>query len=295
MALIAGTHYEGDIIRPPNEADSLLLQAAVGCSHNKCTFCGAYKDKRFRIKDEAVVFADIAHAAERFTEVRRVFLTDGDALIIPMARLTRLLEEIRARMPWVRRVGVYGNAKSILLKSPEELAELRRLGLGIVHLGLESGDPEVLREVRKGVSPERAIEAGRRVIDAGIKLSVTVLLGLAGRERSLRHARATGEALTRMDPNFVGALTYMPLPNTGLGQRVLAGEFQVLDPGELLLELREMLDATTMTRGQFLSNHASNYLPLRVRLPRGKEEAIKTIDRALAGMIRLRPEEIRRL
>ncbi len=290
-----GMHYEGMVIRPPSEAESVILQVTVGCSHNKCTFCGTYKGKRFRIKDDAVIDADIRYAARHLSFLKRVFLADGDALILPQPRLIRILSRIREEMPWIRRVGLYGNAKSILRKSPEELEALRDLGLGIVYLGVESGDGQVLQEIKKGVSPERLIEAGRRVREAGLKLSVTVLLGIAGRERSLEHARATGELLSVMDPNYVGVLTLMLLPNTELGQKAEAGEFELLSQPELLRELREMLYFTRMTRGLFFSNHASNYLPLKVRMPNEKEKALATIDEALQGNVRLKPEWLRAL
>ncbi len=290
-----GMHYEGIIIRPPSEAESVLLQVTVGCSHNKCTFCGTYKGVRFRIKDDAVIDADIRYAARNLTFLRRVFITDGDALILPQKRLVWILTRIREEMPWIRRVGLYGNAKSILRKSRGELEELRGLGLGIIYLGLESGDPWVLKEVKKGVSPERLIEAGRRVRDSGLKLSVTALLGIAGRERSLQHARATGRALTAMDPNYVGVLTLMVLPNTEMGRQVAAGTFELISPLELMLELREMLVHTEMTRGLFFANHASNYLPLKVRMPGDKIGALEQLDAALKGKVSLRPEWLRAL
>ncbi len=286
-------HYEGMIIRPPSEADSVLLQVTVGCSHNKCTFCGTYKGERFRIKDQATIEADIRYAARNLSFLRRLFVTDGDALILPQAKLVWLLTRVRQEMPWINRVGLYGNAKSILRKTQEELAELLELGLGIVYLGLESGDAQVLRDIKKGASVERMIEAGRRVRDAGLKLSATVLLGIAGRERSLIHARATGEVLTAMDPNYVGVLTLMILPNTELGQMVREGRFDLLTQSELLLELREILFHTHMSRGLFLSNHASNYLPLSVKMPAGKDQALHAIDGALAGKIPLKPEWLR--
>jgi radical SAM superfamily enzyme YgiQ (UPF0313 family) len=290
-----GMHYEGVIIRPPSEADSVLLQVTVGCSHNKCTFCGTYKGERFRIKETSVIEADIRYASRNFSFLKRLFLTDGDALILPQAKLVWLLTRLREEMPWLTRVGLYGNAKSVLRKSPEELKELRELGLGIVYLGLETGDAEILREIKKGVSPERMIEAGTRVRDAGMKLSVTVLLGIAGRERSLAHARSTGAALTSMDPNYVGVLTLMILPNTEMGQKMKEGRFEVLSQPELLLELREILFHTHMTRGLFLSNHASNYLPLKVKMPAGKEQALQSIDAAISGKIALKPEWLRAL
>lgn len=290
-----GMHYEGIIIRPPSEAESVFLQVTVGCSHNKCTFCGTYKGVRFRIKDDAVIDADIRYAAGNLTFLRRLFITDGDALILPQKRLVRILTRIREEMPWIRRVGLYGNAKSILRKSRDELDELRGLGVGIVYMGLESGDSRVLEDVKKGVGPGRLIEAGRRVRDSGLKLSVTAILGIAGRERSLQHARATGEVLTAMDPNYVGVLTLMVLPNTEMGRQAADGTFELISPPELLLELREMLAHTDMTRGLFFANHASNYLPLKVRMPGDKAGALEQIDAALEGKVFLRPEWLRAL
>jgi radical SAM superfamily enzyme YgiQ (UPF0313 family) len=290
-----GMHYDGMIIRPPSEAESVLLQVTVGCSHNKCTFCGTYKGERFRIKDDSIVDQDICYAARNFSFLRRVFLTDGDALILPQPKLVRILTRIREEMPWIQRAGLYGNAKSILRKTVGELEELRDLGLGIVYLGVESGDAQTLSEMRKGVSPERMCEAGKRVREVGIKLSVTVLLGIAGRHRSLDHARATGEILSAIDPNYVGVLTLMTLPNTDVGRRLREGEFDLPSQAELLSELREMLFHTHMTRGLFFANHASNYLPLRVRMPTQKQTALDTIDEALQGKVRLKPEWMRAL
>ncbi len=292
---MTGMHYEGVIIRPPSEANSILLQVTVGCSHNRCTFCGTYKGQRFRFKDDAIIEADIRYAAKALSFLRRVFLTDGDALILPQDRLIRLLTRIREAMPWIQRVGLYGNAKSILRKTIGELEQLRELGLGIVYLGLESGDAEVLSEIRKGVSPERMIEAGKAVRSAGLKLSVTALLGIAGRNRSLVHARATGAALSAMDPNYVGVLTLMILPNTEVAEKVRELRFELPTQPELLLELREMLLHTHMTRGIFLSNHASNYLPLRVKMPSGKDQGLQSIDEALMGRSPLKPEWLRAL
>ncbi len=293
--IMDGMHYEGNIIRPPSEADSILLQVTVGCSHNKCSFCGTYKGERFRIKDDAVIDHDIEYAARHMSFIKRLFIMDGDALILPQARLVRIMSKIRKEMPGVQRIGLYGNAKSILRKSPEELEELRNLGLGIVYLGLESGDAQVLEEINKGASPESMIKAGRRIREADIKLSITTLIGIAGRERSLDHARATGEVLSAIDPNYVGVLTLMLLPNTELGQKAARGEFELLTPLEFLRELREMLYYTNLSRGLFLCNHASNYLPIKVKMPGDKERALSTIDKALEGGVSLKPEWMRAL
>lgn len=288
-----GMHYEGFIIRPPSEADSILLQVTLGCSHNKCAFCGAYKDKRFTIKDEAIINADIDYASENFRFARRVFLMDGDALIMPQERLLKILSRIKEKMPWIQRVGIYANTKGILRKTPQELAELRDMGLGIAYFGLESGDEQVLRDMRKGHTPEKMIEAGIKVREAGMKLSVMVILGLAGRERSIEHGRATGRALSAIDPNYVGVLTLMIYPGTPLADRVREETFDLLTPHEMLVELREILSNTDMTRGLFFANHASNYLPLRVKMPSDREKALQLLDSAIEGRTALKPEWMR--
>ena len=290
-----GMHYEGTCIRPPSEAYSILLQVTLGCSHNKCTFCGTYNDKRFGIKDDKIILSDIMFASKYMTRQDRLFLMDGDALIIPKKRLMWILDRIKEHLPWVRRVGAYANAKSIKMKSIEDLIELRENGLGILYLGVESGHDETLKKVCKGTSARNLVEMGKKVKEAGIKLSVTVLLGIAGVERTLEHARATGRLLSAMDPNYVGALTVMLIPGTPLYEDFRKGGFQLPDEKGLLLELREMISHTDLTRGLFFSNHASNYLPVKARLPRGKQEAIDLIDNALRGDIDLKPEWMRAL
>jgi radical SAM superfamily enzyme YgiQ (UPF0313 family) len=290
-----GMHYEGICIRPPSEAFSILLQVTLGCSHNKCTFCGTYKDKRFRIKEDGIILSDILFASRHMKRQDRVFLMDGDALIIPQRRLMWILDRIREHLPWVKRVGTYANAKSIRMKSLEELTLLRKNGLGILYLGVETGDEEVLERIRKGARARNLIQMGRKVKEAGIKLSVTVLLGIGGKEGSLRHARATGELLSAMDPNYVGALTVMLIPGTPLHEDFMKGVFRLPTETELLLELREMISHTHLTRGLFYSNHASNYLPVKARLPKGKQEALDLIDRAIRGEIGLKPEWMRAL
>ena len=290
-------HYEGMIIRPPSEADSILLQVTVGCSHNKCTFCGTYKGERFKIKPDETIMEDIAFAARYCKNQDRVFICDGDALIVPQKRLLKYFREIEDQLPWVKRVGLYANAKGISMKSPEELAQLRDHGLGIVYLGLESGDAQTLKAVNKGAGPEKMIEMGRKIKDAGIKLSVTVLLGLAGRNEaeSRRHAKETGRVLSAMDPDFVGALSLMLIPGTPLHNEYEACRFELPGATEMLSELRTMLAHTDLSGGLFHANHASNYLPIRARLPEDKEKTLAMIDDALAGRIALRPEFLRAL
>ena len=288
-------HYDGMIIRPPSEADSILLQVTLGCSHNKCTFCGSFRDKRFTIKKEDVIFQDIEYARTHFPRHKRLFICDGDAMIVPMRRLVPILVRIRDRLPWVERVGVYGNTKGIGMKTDDELAELASLGVGIAYMGLESGDDQVLADIRKGATSDKMIRMGKRVKQAGIQLSVTVLVGLAGKERSLIHAKETGRVLSEIDPDYVGALSLMLIPGTELHADYQAGRFELPSPEEMLAELGQMIASTHLTDGLFHANHASNYLPIRARLPRDKERTLDQIAQALSGKIKLKPEFMRAL
>ena len=288
-------HYEGNIIRPPSEANSILLQVTVGCSHNKCTFCGTYTGERFKIKSDDIIAADIAFAARHCRRQRRVFLCDGDALIIPQKRLLAILSEIKRQLPWVTRIGVYANTKSLNLKTPEELAQLKAAGIGIAYMGLETGDDVTLKKIKKGANAARMIAMGQKARAAGMKLSITVLLGIAGRERSQIHAAETGRVLSAIDPEYVGALSLMLIPGTPLYDENETGAFQVISPLEMLRELRTIIAETHLTRGLFHANHASNYLPIRAILPGEKETTLALIDKALAGEVNLKPEYLRAL
>jgi radical SAM superfamily enzyme YgiQ (UPF0313 family) len=288
-------HYEGNIIRPPSEAGSILLQVTVGCSRNKCTFCGTYTGERFRIKPDSIIMEDIEFAARYCGRQRRVFLCDGDALIIPQTRLLKILQAIQERLPWVTRVGVYANVKSLKMKTLEELKTLKTHGLGIAYMGLETGDDFTLKKINKGAAAKDMIAMGKKARAAGIKLSITVLLGIAGRDRSRIHAAETGRVLSAIDPEYVGALSLMLIPGTPLFDDYEAGEFPLIEPHEMLAELRMMIAGTNLSRGLFHANHASNYLPIRARLPRDKEAVLKLIDEALAGKIALKPEYMRAL
>ena len=292
---VEGLDYEGAIYRPPSEARSIILQATVGCAHNRCTFCVSYKDKSFRIKDRPVIEADLKKASRLYPGVRRLFVADGDALVMPMSEWRWLLPAIAEHLPRVERVGVYATGTAIRQKSAEDLAWLRDNGLGIIYLGVESGDPETLASVGKDSTAGELIEAGRRVKEAGIELSVTVLLGIAPSGRSRDHGRHTGHLLTAMDPDFVGALSVIVCNGTELAARVNTGEHQVPTPVELLVELREMLACTEMSHGLFMANHASNYLPLKVEMPAGRARALALLDAAIDGQVDLRPESLRAL
>ena len=283
------------IFRPPSEADSLILQVTVGCSHNRCTFCGAYQGKRFRIKSFEKIKEDIDEVSPY--KIRRVFLADGDALIIPQEKLLRILTYLRGKLKGLERVGIYANAKDILRKDVEELKALKDLGVGIIYLGLESGDPEVLKRIKKNATVDQLIRAGKRVKDSGIVLSVTVILGIGGVEGSQVHARETGRVLSEMDPDYVGALSLMIVPGTPIEKEIKTGRLVLPTPFGLIQELETMVADSQFTRCFFASNHASNYLPLRIRLPEEKEEALKRIREILRRKDPdlLRPEYLRAL
>lgn len=288
--------YEGTVIRPPSEAGSLILQYTIGCSHNECIFCPAYKQKHFRIRSIEEMEKDILDCAPAFNDTRRIFLADGDALSATQQDLLTLFALLRRYFPQLRRIGMYANTRSILNKSVDELSRLREQGLGILYLGVESGDDTLLAWMQKGVTAEETMEASRRVKKAGIKLSVTVLLGIGGSTKSMQHARATGKLLTEIGPDYVGALTTMVVRGTPLYLLQESGNFTMPDSFAILNELAEMIEHTEM-RGLFFANHASNYLPLQVRMPLQREETIKMIREVVrkGDPSFLKPERLRRL
>ncbi len=288
-------HYEGNIIRPQSEANAFILQVTTGCSHNRCTFCGAYREQKFRIKDDAVVDSDLDFAANYCSRQKTVFLADGDALVIPQQRLLHLFSRIHKKLPWVRRISLYANCRDILNRSPKELAELKAAGLGRIYMGLESGHEKTLTSIKKGATASEMILAGRRVKEASLFLSVTCLLGIAGIRYSLQHAADTAAVLNTMQPSQIAVLTLMLLDNTELGRMAAAGSFQLPDKLGLFQELRALIGGLAVPRCQFQANHASNYFTLDGRLPRDKENFLATIDEAIAGTLDLKPETLRGL
>lgn len=289
--------YSEPVFRPPSEARSLILQLTVGCSWNKCTYCAMYRGKNYRVRPVDEVVAEIHAAAANTAGVHRVFLADGDALAAPTEALERVLVEIRERLPSVTRVGIYADSSSIIEKGVEELNRLSGLGLGIVYFGPETGDMETLKAIRKGTTVARQIEACRVVREAGLKLSAMVLLGLAGRDGTERHARATGRFLVEAAPTYAAALTVTPVPGTELFTAVEDGSFDLPDRWGMLQELAWMLEEMDGYRGLFHANHASNYLPLKLRMPKDREQALEMIRAVIEEKDerRLQPEWARGL
>lgn len=287
-------------IRPPSEARSFLLPITFGCSNNKCTFCNYSIPSaiRFQLRPFEAIEADISRVARHYSgSVDRVFLQDGDALAFPYAGLAQVLETLNAKLPRLERVGAYATPRDVLRKSTEELEHLRQLKLGILYMGVETGDEELLKKIRKGVNRAEMVEAGRRVKEAGITLSVTIILGLGGLEGSQKHAEETASILSEIDPDFAGALTLMLVPGTALYEEWRQGVFHHLTPFQFLEELRVIVAQFEFTNCFFTANHASNYLPLRARLPFEKVAALRLLDEVLdrRDSSLLRPEIFRAL
>jgi radical SAM superfamily enzyme YgiQ (UPF0313 family) len=291
-------YYERAIIRPPSEANSFLLPITIGCSHNKCTFCGTYMGVKFRIRPLEDIKRDIDKVAQNYSwSLRRVFLEDGDALIAPQRRLVEVMKYLNEKFPHLDRIGTYATPQAALIKSIDELKELNRLGLKIAYMGVETGDEDLLKKIDKGASYDQIVEAGRKIKQAGITLSVTVILGLGGIEGSQNHALKTAQILSDIDPDFAGALTILLVPGTPLHRDWEKGKFKLISPFQSLEELKLIIQNSSFTNCFFTANHASNYLPIKARLPQQKAEVLKLIDDVLAtkDMSRLRPEFTRAL
>ncbi|MBX3269758.1 MAG: radical SAM protein [Sandaracinaceae bacterium] len=287
--------YVGRIYRPPSEADAYILQATIGCSWNHCTYCDMYRDKEFSLRPLEEVLADIDEAGRvAGREIDKVFVADGDALVMPMAHWEPILERCRARFPSLRRVSCYAMARNVRDKSDAQLARLRALGLSILYIGPESGDDVTLKRIAKGDTFAGHVEAAHKAKAAGLELSVIALLGVAP-ERAEAHAEATARLVTEMDPEYFAALTVTVVPGTPLATLATRGQFAVPAVPELLRELRTMVDQARPTDALFRTNHASNHLPLGGRLPRDRARIVSVIDAALRGEIPLRAERHRGL
>lgn len=256
-------NYEGAIYRPPSEAGSFILQVTIGCARNTCTFCTMYKDKTFRMRHMDEIRADIREVYAYYGDrIRRIFLADGDALIMPAERLLEILEELRRYFPSAERITSYGAPKDVLGKTPEELTRLRRAGLSMIYMGLESGDEEVLRHVKKGAAAAEIVEAGQRLKEAGMQTSVTLISGLGGRARLREHAVHSAEAISAMKPDYVGFLTLMVEPGAPMREELERGEMELLTPEEVAEEMELFLTHVDAEGCVFRSNHASNYIML---------------------------------
>lgn len=288
--------YEGMVYRPPSEARSLILQLTIGCARNECTFCSMYKDKKFRIRNLEEVVEDIKMAQNHYMHgIERVFLADGDALIVKTKDLLYIIDKIHEILPAVNRITVYGAPKDVLVKKPEELKLLREAGLDMVYMGAESGSDKVLKDVRKNATRAEIIEAGQKLKSAGLKSSITLISGLGGVEDLEEHAVESGKVISAIKPEYASLLTLLMEPGTPLYHQWKAGEFQPLEgPEAVFKEMRLFLQNIDSEGTVFRANHASNYLPLAGTFNRDIPALLAQIDYAIQNHL-FRPEAFRQL
>ena len=283
--------YEGTIYRPPSEADAYILQATIGCSWNACTYCDMYRLKPFRVRDLGETLEDVRRAGERLgSRVEKVFVADGDALVLDVEHWEAILKGCRAAFPRLRRVSAYATARNILDKPMEALEGLCRRGLALLYIGPESGDDVTLKRIGKGASHAEHVAAAERARRAGITLSAIFLLGAGGVERSAEHAAASARLATEMDPRFVSALTLTVVPGTPQEKLTRTGRFTLPPVPDLLRELRVFVAEASPSGAVFRTNHASNHVPLAGTLPADRERILQVIDAALDGRVHLRPD-----
>lgn len=288
--------YEGNIYRPPSEAYSLIVQVTIGCAHNKCTFCNMFREKNFRVRNIEEVLEDLDSARNYYSRVGRIFLADGDALVLKNEKLMVILNHIRKTFPECERVTIYGTPQDVLRKSHEELVELREAGLQIIYIGAESGSDKVLKNICKGATRAELIEAVRKIEAAGIKASVTFISGMGGKENWEEHAIETGTMISEMEPSYVGLLTLMVEREVPLYQDIQSGKFQLLSAEEVVAETLLMLKhANVNKKCVFRSNHASNYVSLRGDLPNDKEDMMALLRRAMEDHNMFKDERFRML
>lgn len=275
--------YEGDIYRPPPEAGAYILQCTIGCSYNKCTYCSMYKDVRYRVRSIEELKEDIQMAKQVIgAKVDKVFLSDGDAISLPTSVLLEILSELHKAFPKLQHVSTYAGPQSTLDKTLEELKQLRKAGLTMTYLGVESGADEVLTAVRKGVTAEEMLKAGSNIVESGIKLAAMVMVGLGGSgERSRVHAMKTAELINQMKPQILGTLTTVPVEGTVLSRQTIKGDFKLLDPYEVLEEMKVLLENIELQDLYVDGTHASNLLPLKGVLKDSKPEMLASISKYL--------------
>lgn len=287
--------YDPPVYRPPGEWRSFLVQATIGCSHNGCTFCGMYKGKKFRIRSMDDIIGDIREAAAFYNQYEKVFLCDGDAIVMKTEDLLEIIGEIKKDFPHCRLISTYAGPRSTLSKTPEELKILQEAGLGRAYLGIETGMESLLQSTNKGVTRAEMLEAGLRLRNAGIDLWGIILIGLGGKPLSMENARETAKLINEMQPNHLSAMNYTPVEGTKLGNQALRGEFQVLGAKESLMETAELIRNLEVSGMHFTSDHASNYLPLKGTLNEDRDKLLRLIDGAIGGTVAVRSEQSRGL
>lgn len=276
--------YVGRLYRPPSEARSLIVQASFGCPYNTCTFCSMYKGEKFEIFPYEYIKNQLEDAAKQYTWIQKVFLADGDCLYMDNDTLLKIIDDCYRLFPNLRQVNTYGTTKSILKKTEDELRELKEHGLGIIYLGIESGSDKVLKNIKKGVTQEETIEAGKKVVDSGIKLSVTFIAGLGSDTLSHEHAVESAKVVNEMQPDYFSVLTLLLEDTAPLYKDMIEGKFKYLEPDEVLREVRTMIENIDVDRGMFSMAHASNYININGTFPQDKERLLKQIDYALKNI-----------
>ena len=277
----------GPVFRPPSEADSFILRVTMGCSHNRCTYCNMYRSVDFRVRTMDEIIAQVTAAKGYGEFIRRIFLADGNALVLTTDQLLDILATLKESFPKLRRVSCYAGPKDILRKTPQELKLLYEAGLTLVYYGMESGDDDVLLHVCKGVNAQQSIEAGQRVVASGIKLSIMVIVGLGGKAGSKAHARHTAEAINSIHPNMLSALTLMMYRGSELRDEYESGQFEILSPGESMGELYELISGIELpieTHCIFRSNHISNHIALAGTLPRDKQQLLSAAKQGITEL-----------
>lgn len=288
-------YYDMPLYRPPSEAYSLIFQVTLGCSHNRCAFCIMYRKKKFRVQPWEDLKADILEMALTDRGTNRIFLADGDALVVDTDYLVRILTFLYEKFPSLERVSAYANPSNLLEKSAEELQRIQKAGLQMLYFGIETGDDDLLVKIRKGATSQDLITSAQKAIDAGFILSATVILGLAGKKGSKTHAIETARVCSAINPHYLSALTIILEDNNRYFFRCLGEGWALMDKLEILHELRTMIEHLQLNNCIFRSNHASNYLPIKATLHQDKERLLQEIDNALKNPMRLRPESLRAL
>ncbi len=274
-------NYDFPPFRPPSEANSLLLRVTRGCPWNRCTFCSMYKGMKFEIRDLEEILGDIKLAKDLYGDrVRTIFIGDSNSLVAKTEMLVKILNALFSSFPHIERVTSYARAKTIAKKPLEDLIKIYQAGLTRLHVGLETGDRDLLKEIEKGATPEEMIEGGRKAKKAGFEYSLYVLLGVGGEEKWEQHAKGTAEVLNQVDPHFIRVRTFIPQPNSPLYEAMVEGSFQPASPETILKETKLLLEKLQVT-SQFLSDHISNLLPLHGKLPEDKEKMIQMLEEAL--------------
>ena len=289
--------YEEPVYRPPSEAYSLILQVTIGCKHNACSFCGMYRDKKFRTKSWEEIKSDIDYCKKNYLQVSRIFLADGDALALETKQILQILDYLYKVFPGLERIAMYAGPKDLLAKSPEELKEIRGHGLQILYMGIESGSDIILKNIHKGVNSEQMIEAGKKALTAGFDLSATLILGLGSTEMSQEHAIESARVASAINPSYLALLTLMVMENAPLYHKIQLKEFKLLTAEQSLAELKLIIENLELNNCVFRCNHASNYLPVKGILNQDKDKLIQMLDSVLKNLdqIKIKPEFLRGL